>query len=331
MKFLNIIRSSEWWEYKLSPLLGIGYATLLLFHQNIFDHAGWLLIILLSLIIGAVYVSIINDITDIDEDLASGKKNRMAGLSKKWLFILPAICIAIGLYFIFFVYYPDGLSMLLYTIPWISFSLYSFRPVRLKSRGIFGALADASGSHIFTSLLMVASVCYITGKNVNWFWFFSIGIWACCYGLRGILWHQFTDRDNDLVAGVNTFASQTTPSKFKPYEIAIFIIELCSLSAILILLANLFAIIALILYVFLVYLRYYHFKQEPVMILTTPGKPYQILMLDYWQALFPVSLLIFASISQEKAWIVLLVHLILFHQKLLQITKDFLLFLKQTF
>ncbi len=324
MKILNIIRSSEWWEYKLSPLLGIGYATLLLFHQNIFDHAGWLLVILVSLIIGAVYVSIINDITDIDEDLASGKKNRMAGLSKKWLFILPAICIIIGLYFIFFVYYPDRLSMLLYTIPWIAFSLYSFRPVRLKNRGIFGALADASGSHIFTSLLMVASVSFITGNNINWLWFFSFAIWACCYGLRGIFWHQFTDRENDLVSGVNTFASQIPPSKFKPYEIVIFIIELCCLLTILIILSNPFAIIALVFYVLLVYIRFHYFKQEPVIILT-PDKPYQILMLDYWQALFPVSLLLYAAYHQQNTWIVLLIHVLLFPQKLSLIVKNIFL------
>lgn len=323
MKLLRIIRSAEWWEYKLPPVLAIAFATLLIHEKNIVDNALDILFVLFSVIIGAVYVSIINDVTDIKDDLTAGKKNRMAALPVYMHWLLPLFFIAIGLAFVFFFYAPHTLSMLLYAMPWLSFSLYSFRPARLKERGFWGVLADASGSHIFISLLMVSYVSFLSGASINWYFFTAVGIWAMCFGTRGILWHQFSDRNNDIEAHVKTFATTHQPQYFKLYEMLIFTAELVALFCILYLVHNKLTIMALAFYLILAVVRYNALGQQPVIVLMPLHyKPFQIVMLDYYQALLPLALVTEAAMSQRNGWIILIIYCILFPRTPYRIVRD---------
>jgi len=36
-------------------------------------------------------------------------------------------------------------------------------------------------------------------------WVSSVAVWALAFGLRGIVWHQLRDVENDRAAGVRTF------------------------------------------------------------------------------------------------------------------------------
>lgn len=311
MKIFNVIRSQEWWAHKLPPLLAIGYATALMSAVPLYRVALWIVFLLISLVVGAIYVSVINDITDLEEDLASGKTNRIQQIPSGLRWIIPAICILLGFIFGYFLY-PDILSCFLYLSSWIVFSLYSIPPIRLKNRGILGVLADGCGSHVFTSLLMVASVSYMTEQKINWIWFTSVGIWALCYGLRGILWHQFADRDNDIKVNLNTYASKIHPNAFKKKARLLIAIELIALTVLLSQLALITPIVALILYFILVYIRYDRYKNQIVLVLKKDEQPFQILMADYYQMLLPVSLLLLAATMNYLNLIVLSIHILLF-------------------
>ncbi|RZK24565.1 MAG: hypothetical protein EOO43_07425, partial [Flavobacterium sp.] len=265
MKTFKTIRSQEWWTYKLPPLLAIGYATCSFSSTPLFKISAQLLIILISLVAGAIYVSVINDITDLEEDLASGKSNRIQNIPPKYRWLIPSLCLLIGLVFEYY-FYPDLLSCLLYLCSWIVFSLYSIKPFRLKNRGIFGVLADACGSHLFTSLLMVANVSYHTNQNINWWWFSAIGFWALCFGLRGILWHQFADRDNDISVNLNTYASKIKPENFVIKSRIIFLIEIIALFFILYQLRSISVLVGLVIYVFLVVARFKLYKSRVILI-----------------------------------------------------------------
>lgn len=321
MKFLRIIRSAEWWEYKLPPLLAIGYATALNADGTLTATIPHLLFLLLALIIGATYVSIINDITDIEVDAASGKKNRMAGINPAIRWIFPGICLLAGGLCGYHLY-PDLLSIGLYLIPWISFSLYSIPPVRLKNRGIWGVFADACGSHVFTSLLMISSISFLTQQTIDWLWFISTGIWALCYGMRGILWHQFYDRKNDIQADMNTYAVKIEPKDFRKKEILIFILEMLAIAVMLFSIQQVLVVVFLLLYLLVAFSRSKRLFYTPILIIAPEGKPYHILMADFYQVFFPLSLLITAAITQPYAWIVLIIHIMLFPQKTLTALKD---------
>ncbi|MGE9314343.1 UbiA family prenyltransferase [Niabella sp. CJ426] len=320
MSFSRFIRSHDWWDYKLPPILAVGYATLLSGDKNIFDYYGYIVLILLSVVVGAIYVSIINDVSDIEVDHKAGKNNKMASLPKVMRWLLPLACLSLGAGFIYFFYYPDILSCIFYTLPWITFSMYSFPPFRLKNRGIWGVLADASGAHIFISLLMVSSLSYLSGQAINYEWLAAVLVWATCGGLRGILWHQFTDRDNDIQSRIETFATSRNPAGFKKIEWIILTIELAALALMLSMLHNLFVYTAMLAYLVLMLLRYKILQQQPIPILHNSN--YQILLLDFTDLFFPVALLLYASINQPDTWIVLCAQLLLFPARWITILKD---------
>src|SRR5690606_5871512 len=99
VKVVKAIRAAEWWEYKLPPILAIAYATSLFSDVPLYELTPFYLFYLASLVVGAIYVSFINDITDIDADLAAGKWNRMVGIPAKWRWLFPIGCVIIGVVF----------------------------------------------------------------------------------------------------------------------------------------------------------------------------------------------------------------------------------------
>jgi len=322
MKLLNFTRYSEWWEYKLVPLLTVGYAAIYLANYPPGPAILRLLILLLSIIIGAVYVSVINDITDIKEDAKAGKKNRMAGISKWQQTLIVSLCLIAGLFFGYLIY-PDKISLFFYAMAYVVFSLYSIPPFRLKKRGIWGVFCDASGAHLFPTLLIAYNLAAVSGTVPNPVWIIAVGIWALCYGLRGILWHQFYDRENDLASGTTTFVSKVDPANFKLQEMALFTIEVCALCVMLWYIINPVIIQFVVFYLILVLIRKLSFKYKTTFIISPKNAPYQLLLNDYYLVFLPLSLLVTFSLNYKYGWIILLVHMLLFSQKIRHVAHDY--------
>ncbi len=311
MKVPAALRANEWWEYKLISIILVAYMTVLKSGRDLYSLSPWILFLFLSLVAGASYVSLINDITDIDEDLASGKKNRMAGIAPRKRWLLPAVSVILGLVFGYF-YADHWPSAILYLLSWIVFSLYSIPPVRLKARGYWGVLADATGSEFFPCLLMVSFLSYKMGIPVDLKWFAAVGCWSFAFGLRGILWHQFHDLANDKKSGVKTLATFLETESAKWITWLIMGIEWLALFVMLFLFNSPIAIIALAFYAFYVTALYRILFIVPVIIQTPATDNYTILMTDFYQVFLPLAVLVQAGIMNPLAWIVLLVHLILF-------------------
>jgi len=313
MNAIKTIRASEWWGYKLAPLLAVGYATAMKSGKSLAEAGPYLLYIMLAMALGAAYVSVINDITDMEEDLAIGKKNRMAGVapSRRWIF--PVVALLAGAAYIA-TFYPHFLIMALAMMPWIAFSCYSIPPVRLKKRGIWGVLADASGAHLFTSLFVVASMSYYTGVSIDWIWFSAVGIWALCYGVRGILWHMFFDRENDIASGTPTYATTVDPGRFRAREWVILSVEMVAMGVMLWRIGLVLPLLALIFYLIFAVSSWQKLKFRSVIILMPPGYPYPyfIFLADFYQVFLPFSLLLRAAMAFRYDWIVLIVHGVLF-------------------
>jgi 1,4-dihydroxy-2-naphthoate octaprenyltransferase len=313
MNVVRTIRATEWWGYKVAPLLAIGYATVLNSGKSLMEAGPYLLYIMLALVLGAAYVSVINDITDMEEDLAIGKKNRMAGVRPSLRWIFPVLALVFGAVYLAS-FYPHWLIIALGVMPWVAFSSYSIPPVRLKKRGFWGVLADASGAHVFTSLFIVASMSYYTGQAIDWIWFCAVGVWALCYGLRGILWHQFIDRDNDIRSGVRTFATEVEPESFDRPTAVILALEIIALGVMLWRIGKPLPVIFLVFYVLFVLAcsRKLGFRVVAIRMPPGEGYPYLILLADYYQVFLPVALLLRAALAFPYDWIILLAHLVLF-------------------
>jgi 1,4-dihydroxy-2-naphthoate octaprenyltransferase len=314
------IRAVDWWEFKLSPIFALVYATGLLLNVSLASLWPLLLLSLLALVPGAAYVSVVNDLTDMRDDLASGKANRLAGRSPAFVACVLACCILPGVGVAVY-WRGDPVLLTLYLAAWAAFTLYSVPPVRLKNRGFLGLLADASGAHLFPTLLVVGLVYRWSAEPLDPVWFAAVAVWSLCLGLRGNLWHQLSDRHNDEKVHLLTFArSHKIAFVHGVGNFAIFPYEALAFALMLLLLGSRAAVAALALYLLLEWSRRLMWKTSLVVV--APKERSSILLLEYYEVFFPVALLLSSSARHPADLLILAAHLLLFPRRALQVLKD---------
>jgi 4-hydroxybenzoate polyprenyltransferase len=326
-KIFATFRAHEWWSYKIPPVFAIGYATSYLAGVPLSNHILYYGLFLIASILAAIYVSSINDYFDIDIDLAAGKRNRLAAWKpnhRRWWLIVLLFMGAVFSYF----FIPKDWSLVFYGLIWFVFTLYSMPPFRLKERSVWGVWCDALGAHGFATLFMLSAIASLSDYPTWNHWWWGVFIWAFSVGLRGILWHQYLDRHNDLATGTRTFAVGMPPHQFKSIERGIVVFELGGLGVMLYTLNHLIIWIFAGLYVLLVYMRYRMYHQKPIWIINYHGGGNQVLMIDYYQVFLPWSILILSMSKDSTAWMVALLHFILFPTKFIAIGKDSYHFIK---
>lgn len=318
---LQTSRYNDWWGCKMSPLVAVGYGTSIVAGIPVYRAIGWTALVIGALVIGGVYASSLNDLSDLGEDAASGKTNRLSRIPARYRWCFPVGALALGVVLAFYLLSLSVLTAVLYAVPCLCFTLYSLKPFRLKTRGAWGVLADASGAHIFPSLCVVAGTSQLTGASVNWVWFTLVGIWAACFGVRGILWHQFQDRTPDLRVGLKTFATVRDPHAFRVTPRVLVVIELTAFAAMMWVLEMQWVIALGVLYLALVYGRSQLLRLRTGIVVTAGDQARQIFMLDYYVFFFPVSLLL-SVIFQPFVWALFVIHLIAFPLTPLQMARD---------
>lgn len=316
----NLVRAGEWWEYKLVPIFAAFYATLLSVDASIMAAWPAAVTLLLALIPGAAYVSVINDLTDRDEDAAAGKPNRFATGSPAIGLIVVGITAAAGVFFSW-LWRHDVLLLTVYLSAWLAFSLYSLPPFRWKTRGILGVICDASGANLFPTLVAVALAYRAAGRAPDPVWLAAVGTWAFANGVRGILWHQLGDRENDRMSGVRTFAERHPPG------VAIFIgtwiafpLELLALATMLWKIESVWPVVFLALYVQTVRWRVYSWRMSPVVV--APKPRFLIVLHEYYDVYLPIAILIASGLEHRRDFVVLAAHLVLFPIRTIQTARD---------
>lgn len=316
----EIIRATEWWEYKLLPILGVFYATLAYRHASIAAAWPMALELLIAIAPGAVYVSVINDLTDRDEDRRAGKPNRTEGRSAVVIGLLIAVPVLIGIAMAWR-WRGDPLLLAAYGGAWCAFSAYSLPPLRLKTRGLLGVMADASGAHLFPALVAALLAFRAGNAAPDHVWVGLIALWAGAFGVRGILWHQLSDEEADRIAHVRTFVQRHGGRWARAIGSCVtFPLEYAALLAMLWLLDDRVPFIALVLYAFLVIFKLERFQMHAAIV---QPRPRQLILLNgYYEVFLPVSLLVASALGHPADWIVLAVHCILFPGRLSQVVSD---------
>lgn len=324
--FTDTLRISDWWEFKLSPVFGIVYATAFTLQTSTLSLWQLLLLVLIALAPGAAYVSLINDLTDLDDDIASGKQNRLVGKSKKYIASVIAACLLSGVAVAIY-WRHKPLLLFLYVAAWVVFSVYSIPPVRLKTRGLLGLLADACGAHLLPSLLVVALVFRWLNMPINRLWFAGVAVWSMCLGLRGILWHQLTDAENDKKISLPTFVSRRTITQLRiTSNYFIFPLELCGLATLLWLAQSYVAIATLGIYLILEATRKALWGTN--LVIVVPHDRFRIVMLEYYELFFPLSFLLSSALNNPWDLLIVGVHLLFFHNRARQTAKDIMHIIK---
>jgi len=322
MRLAALTRSHEWWDHKTPQVLSLAYATAIIANASLFNLLvpGFLLIFA-GLVAIAIYASVINDFTDMEIDRACGKSNMMERLhpGMRLLLVLSSLGLVLTAAALM---YANIYADVFYLLIVFAISIYSFEPVRLKKRGIWGIISCACAEHFFPVLFSIAVITWYSGSKVDILWLFAAGSLSLIYGIRSILWHQFLDKENDMQSGIHTFAAAIDPGSFKKWSRAIIIVEWIALILVLFHLQLWLPVILLLIYIVFVLLRARLFHSRIIAVIAPKEGYFQLLMLDYYSLFFPVSLLIYTTFKHPFDWVVLVVHMVLFRKILWYNLKD---------
>lgn len=317
---VDVVRAREWWVYKLAPIFAVFYGTARV--AGVAVSALWpqLIVALLALAADAGWVSVVNDLTDAEEDAASGKRNRLAGRPRALATALIAGTMGMGA-FVCTLWRHDRPLISLYLAGWLAFSLYSLPPFRWKSRGVLGVLCDASGAHLFPTLVAVLLAFRGAGAPVDGRWTATVAVWAFANGVRGILWHQLSDLANDRRAGVRTFAARHAPEAIGRFAAwVVFPLEVAALAAMLWRMRGVWPAAVLTGYAAVLLLRARWWGVA--IVVAAPKERFRVAMHEYYDALLGPAILIASALRHPADWVVLLAHLLLFPTRSWRVIAD---------
>jgi hypothetical protein len=306
----NLARITEWWDYKLVPIVSIFYATALV--EGVSVAAMWpaLVALMCAIVPCAAYVSFVNDVTDRGDDRRAGKANRLVDKGPRLLALLFAVPLALGAVF-GFLWRDDPPLVAAYLCTWAAFSLYSIPPFRLKGRGILGVVADASGAHLFPSLVAVFLALRAARKPIDPVWIGAVAAWALGCGLRGILWHQLKDIAHDRKAAVRTFVLRHSPrAGIRVAGWVAMPLEAAGLAVIFWWMQSLLPLVFLLLYAAYAALRQ-RLWAIPV-VFAAPRERYSVLGQEYYGLLFPLGILMSSALRHPVDAAVAVAHLLVF-------------------
>jgi 4-hydroxybenzoate polyprenyltransferase len=298
---VSAFRARDWWDYKLTPPLAMLWATAMQAGQPLRPSWREAVALVAAIAACAAYVSLINDHFDRDEDARSGKLNQLSRLSRGAAALLFALVGCAGLLFLW-MWRDDVAVVAAYLGSWIAFTAYSAPPARLKTRGLPGVLADASGASLLPCILAVLLAAHAMGRAPDPTWIAGVAAWALGWGLRGILWHQLADLQSDRLGSVRTFANRRGAEAARRLSRRVALpLELTGLAALLWQVGSPLPPLFLLLYVGLVSARSR---------LWGAGPAPPLVLDEYYDAFLPLALVL-GSAARHPADLVLLAPLLL--------------------
>lgn len=304
-----IFRAEGWWEFKFGPILAMVYATALSGGVALTVHWPALVGIVVALAAVGVGANVLNDWADIAEDRAAGKSNRLAGKPRWFPILVIGVTGLVGCGALAWLR-PGRAGLLLYAANVLVFFLYSVPPFRFKTRGWPGILADAAGAHTLPALFAVVSFAAAAGLRLAPVWLAIVAVWSLTYGLRGILWHQLADYENDRRTGGFTFVCRHGPMFAQRLgEWVVFPLEVLALAGLL-WWASPWPALLLVCDGWLIWLRKtYHYVTT---IIVTPCERFRIGLHEFNYALMPVALLVVLTAHHPWDGLILVAHVGLF-------------------
>jgi len=182
---------------------------------------------------------------------------------------------------------------------------------------------------LFPTLLVVSLVYRWRGDPIDPVWFSSVAIWSLSYGLRGNLWHQLTDLQNDEQVGLRTFAQRHKITRLHGLgNFIIFPFEIAAFTLMLWLIGSQPALAFLGCYALLQWSRQTMWKMNLVVVV--PKDRYSIVMLEYYEFFFPLAVLLSSSRRNHLDALIAIAHLLFFPRRAAQVMKDIIKLVKQT-
>jgi hypothetical protein len=209
VRLKTFLRAHRWWDTQLPVMLAPVYYIFAASEPAppLMTALGALALFLIASVGIAGFGHLVNDLFDVEQDVASGASNLVAGRSPlrlagtfilvllmawvpwRWLPTPPAVWTLLGLEFALFV-------------------LYSVPGVRLKERGLLGPIADALYSWTISTAVALLVFARLGAAAVPAWASALLAAWAFVLGLRHILTHQIEDAGRDQAAAMTTFVTR---------------------------------------------------------------------------------------------------------------------------
>lgn len=316
----QIGRFDQWWLYKIPMLLSV--ALLSLTQSNLALKATSVILssILLLLVVGGVYAYILNDASDIEEDMASKKPNFFIGKSVILPWILALSCYSISLLIMLFWRLPWPL-IALHTINYAVFIAYSLKPLRGKERGYTGIVLGGLGDACLPSLFVLGFCAYALQISFTLETYVALGLWSLAIGIKYMTWHQLLDKDRDLKNGISTFVSQQGSSTASTLVYALWWpLELFIFSLFMVKFSSVILWIALAMQISLELLRWLCMGRA-IVILFDP-KHHTIVLQEFYELFLPLSIIAILITKDESHWVLTIVFTLLFLPKMLRLFRE---------
>jgi hypothetical protein len=317
-----LFRTSQWWDGKLAPIFGGVYAAAYLSHTAVSRLVLPLLYVLPVVVTGGVWAHVLNDLADERSDALAGKKNRMAGRSLRFKVGLVAGCL-LAAFALSFPLWHARFALAVYIATYVVWAVYSLPPLRLKGRGVLGALADATGAYVLPQCFAVAIVAHVAGWSPPRAWFGCLVVHALAAGLRSITWHELLDVEGDRRAGVATWAvRQRDPEVLRrAVRFALFPVEVVALAGLLVRAGNPIAFVLLALHLLTAVLRARFIGVE--LRVMPPAPAARLLLFEFYELLYPWAFLAAITIREPRAGLPLcLAHALVFPRSWLLLRKE---------
>jgi 4-hydroxybenzoate polyprenyltransferase len=214
LRLFRLIRISDWWLNIVPRYLGIIYILILCYRLPLYSGFKTLFLFFSVIIFTASFAYLLNEVTDLKDDLKAGKNNSTVQLKQATkLFYL--------LFFFILSFFPwlflpvTKLNFSLFCLQFLLLTLYSLKPFRLKRFPIPGVILDAFYNNVVILFVIITTLTIIADRSrqVNCWLMAVVFAWAFIKGLRGILLHQVSDRKPDLIANNRTLVTKFGPMK----------------------------------------------------------------------------------------------------------------------
>ena len=222
--FSNKLRLNKPWNYKVPVLISLPYFQLLV--NPVSNELAYTAIAFsYCTIIGIAGIAyLFNDWSDKQKDIDAGKPNALIDFSSKKFYAL------LGLFFsmtiVPWLWFPTtALSWVLLVTEIALFALYSFKPIRLKEKGILGLICDTLYAHTLPALLASYTFYLLGNKQFTGFSIYCAALigWQFFLGMRNIVFHQLDDLENDQKSETKTWVSTVGIAKTHQLLTTVFI------------------------------------------------------------------------------------------------------------
>ena len=314
----HTLRFHNWWNAKTPVLLTIFFAACFLAGVDVRTSATHLLPVLVWLIAAAAFGHYVNDIFDLEDDLAAGKPNTTSTHSG-WVKVLIAGGLAALAVLPWVLFDAHRVMIPVVVAHLLIFLLYSSRPLRLKERGWIGVLTDSLYAHVLPGIVVLLAVPTDQVGVQHAVPLALFVAWQALSGVRNILNHQFEDHENDRLSGTRTIATVSGARWVRRFvKRALFAPEVVVFYALAIHLPRLGPVLVIghVGYTLYVYVREVSFRAEEERLGTIERGRYDFLsgvvLNEFYEKWMPLFVLVTLSVSRIEWLAAIAVHLLLF-------------------